>query len=196
MYDNSEGSEPVEESVSEGGDNSELDNTREILAQNIRAIDKCRKLVNKKTAKQADEMLKRSVHKCPPASVGDSVQVPVPDVDRGPLDPNHLIMCVVEIDKKKSLYKVGNSSGVLNVLLSVNGFGVCKQKFFDLDDINLSKHISLREMVRLESSGNGQGFVKCSCTGKCLNCKCAKAEQLCNSRCHGRESNKVCTRHL
>jgi hypothetical protein len=52
---------------------------------------------------------------------------------------------------------------------------------------------SLRELVSLESIGNGQGFIKCDCKiGKCVNCKCKKANIKCNSRCHRRMANSNC----
>ena len=36
---------------------------------------------------QAKKMLKRAQNKCPPVAVGDTVQLSIPDVDQGPLDP-------------------------------------------------------------------------------------------------------------
>ncbi len=49
-------------------------------------------------------MLTRARHKCQPPVVGNTVQVPVPDVDQGPLDPNHILCWVVSINVERSLY--------------------------------------------------------------------------------------------
>ena len=39
---------------------------------------------NRKITEQAERMINRAKHKCPPAAIGDNVQVPIPDVDKGP----------------------------------------------------------------------------------------------------------------
>ena len=124
------------------------------------------------------------------------VQLPIPEVDQGPLDPNHVLCCVVEIQKEKCLYKLGNKHGLIDTLFPANGFGVCKQILIKIEDVNLSKTLSVREMARLCSNGTGQGYIKCSCKGACdKNCKCKKSNQVCNSRCHGKKANAKCTNH-
>ncbi len=63
----------------------------------VSAISAARMVALKNTQRQADKMLTRSRHKCPPPVVGSTVQLPIPEVDQGPLDPNHILCCVVEI---------------------------------------------------------------------------------------------------
>jgi len=122
--------------------------------------------------------------------------LPIPEVDQGPFDPNHVLCCVVEIQKETCLYKLGNKHGLIDTLLPVNGFGVCKQILIKIEDVNLSKTLSVREMARLCSNGTGQGYIKCSCKGTCdKNCKCKKSNQVCNSRCHGKKANAKCSNH-
>jgi hypothetical protein len=58
-------------------------------------------LKNKK--RQADEMLLRSRHKCPPHVVSSTVQSPIPEVEQEPWDPYHVLCFVVEI-KNKHVY--------------------------------------------------------------------------------------------
>ena len=112
------------------------------------------------------------------------------------MDPNHVLCCVVEIQKEKCLYKLGNKHGLIDTLFPDNEFGVCKQILIKIDDVNLSKTLSVREMARLCSNGTGQGYIKCSCKGACdKNCKCKKSNQVCNSRCHGKKANAKCTNH-
>jgi hypothetical protein len=100
--------------------------------------------------------------------------VPIPDVDKGPLDPNHFLCCVVVVNNDKKLYQLGNKHGLLGIWLPINGFGVVRQNLIDINDVNHSKTIGIREMARACSTGTGQGYIKCSCKGACdkkCNCK-------------------------
>ena len=138
-------------------------------------------------------MLARAKHKCPPPVVGSTVQVPIPEVDQGPLDPLFVICCVVDIKPEKSLYQLGNKHGLLDTWLPINGFGVCAQILINISEVNREKAIGLREMARLCSIANGQGYIKCGCTKSCdRKCKCKQNNQICNSRCHGKKANKNC----
>jgi|694.fasta_scaffold50827_3 hypothetical protein len=84
----------------------------------------------------------------------------------------------------------------LTHMFPVNGFGVCKQILIKIEEVNLLKTLSVREMARLCSNGTGQGYIKCSCQGSCdKSCKCKKSNQVCNSRCHGKKANVKCTNH-
>jgi hypothetical protein len=138
----------------------------------VSAISAARNVALKNTQRKADKMLTRSRHKCPPPVNGNTFQLPIPEVDQGPLDPNHILCCVVEIEKEKCLYKLGNKHGLIDTMFPVNGFGVCKQILIKIEEVNLLKTLSVREMARLCSNGTGQGYIKCSCQGSCAkNCK-------------------------
>lgn len=56
--------------------------------------------------------------------------------------------------------------------------------------------ITVREAIRELSVGRGQGVLKCNCKGNCAGrCSCAKAGQVCNSRCHEGNPNPKCNRN-
>ena len=80
-------------------------------------------------------MLRLSNNKFAPASAGDSVKVPVPEVYRSKCAPRSVIGVVMDVDKEKSLYKIGISNGVLKSLFSRGQFVVCKESFLWPDDV-------------------------------------------------------------
>ena len=50
--------------------------------------------------------------------------------------------------------------------------------------------VHVREIVKQLSLGHGQGYLKCSCRGKCRNrCSCKAAGLACSSKCH--EKNPI-----
>ena len=104
----------------------------------VSAIVSAREVALKNTKRQAEKILTRSRHKCPHPVVGSTVQLPIPEVDQGPLDTNHVLCCVVEIEKEKCLKKLGNKHSLIDTLFPVNGFSVCKQI---LINILFFKHI-------------------------------------------------------
>ena len=55
----------------------------------------------------------------------------------------------------------------------------------NIEDIPKDKTICVRSAGKEASSGNGQGMLKCFCTGKCMNkkWKCKNHGLQCNSRC-------------
>ena len=57
-------------------------------------------------------------------------------------------------------------------------------------EVDPNTEISVREAARLQSIGDGQGFVRCSCKTGCARktCKCGRSNVLCNSRCHNSNS--------
>ena len=138
----------------------------------------------------AEKMCEASVKRFKPAEVGDTIIVPVPDVDCGRGDFPNVMAIVLEADGN-GLYKLGTKSGILQQKFSRNQFDPCKQKFLKLDEIPTNV-ISVREAARVTSNGTGQGFFKCSCNPKrgCKDkrCKCFKASVKCNSRCHSSDS--------
>uniref|UniRef100_A0A2S2NJR4 KRAB-A domain-containing protein 2 n=1 Tax=Schizaphis graminum TaxID=13262 RepID=A0A2S2NJR4_SCHGA len=134
---------------------------------------------------QAEKMKFRSIHKFPPANIGDSVRVSLPDVDRGRADPRNIIFAVVSIEDGQ-YYKLGNKYGTLPQLYTRNQFSVCPLALIPLDEV-VHVEKSLREIASQMSDGGGQGYKRCSCKGKCdtNRCKCKASSILCNSKCHG-----------
>jgi hypothetical protein len=134
---------------------------------------------------QAEKISFRSVHKFPPANIGDSVRVTLPDDDRGRADPRNIIFAVVSIEDEQ-YYKLGNKYGTSPHLYTRNQFGICLLPLIPLDEM-VHKEITLREITSLTSDGGGQGYKGCSCKEKCdtYRCKCKSSSILCNSKCHG-----------
>ena len=58
--------------------------------------------------------------------VGDTVQVPVPEVDRGPGYLLHVLVYITRIKNAKSLYKLASKHGVLSGMYSRNQFHILK----------------------------------------------------------------------
>ncbi|CAF1109465.1 unnamed protein product [Brachionus calyciflorus] len=116
--------------------------------------------------RQAEAIRTRSKRYVPDVSVGDYVALPIPDVDRGLSEAPNLVCRIVDIDHEKSLYQLACEAG-------------------------LTRKLSVRQAVREISIGGDQGMSKCNCTGGCLTnrCSCKKSGLLCNSRCHGANSN-------
>ena len=73
-----------------------------------------RKLAKENLRKQATKMLRLSNNQFGAASVGDSVRVPVPEVDRPKCASRNIIGVIMEVNHEKSLYKIGTSQGVLS----------------------------------------------------------------------------------
>ena len=128
----------------------------------------------------------------------DLVLLSVSDVDREPLDPSNLLCYVLE--EKNSLFKLGYRAGGLDKFFPCNAFEKTNiVTDFKIGDIpKKSKKngkvthvyvcVSVREAVALLSVGNGQGYLKCSCTSMCLTnrCSCKKANIACSLKCHGK----------
>ena len=132
-------------------------------------------------------MIKRSRIEIPHGRVGDDVIIPVLIVDRGRGDARNVLGVI--LDRNVSdLYTIGVQSGVLKSKYARNQFDICAQQLLNERDVNRNDMLTLRQAVIKQSSSGGQGFLKCNCAGKkrCSSqrCKCFKAQQQCNSRCH------------
>lgn len=140
---------------------------------------------------QANKMLKLSSKQFPPASVGMTVRVPIPDVDRGRGDARNILAIVTEVTDD-GFYRLGTKGGILKQLYSRSQFSTCKAELLNIQNIPLDTEISLRSAATQSSIGTGQGFVKCSCSNKCINkkCSCKRRGLLCQSKCH---SSLPCT---
>ena len=115
----------------------------------------------------------------PPANVGDTVRVAVPDVDRGRVDTRNVLFIVLSVDDC-IFFKLGNQFGTLPQLYTRNQFTISPEKLLSLDDVAEEK--SLREIAGLQSLSGGQGFKKCRCKAKCESnkCRCKASGVLCN----------------
>ena len=163
-----------------------------IICKNQESIKLIRADAHKGMKKAGLKMKKVSAAKLKEAQVHDSVLIPVPPVDRGRLEALNIFAIVIAVDL--GVYKLGTRTGVLDQSYTRNQFSPCIQKFLDISEVPMNKKVALRTVAKAESEGNGQGMLKCFCTGKCLtkSCTCKKHNQQCNSRCHnsGPCSNK------
>ena len=63
--------------------------------------------------------------------------------------------------------------GLLNGYQSGNQFDLCPQRLLGVDDTCMNMSISLLEAVSSESVSEGEGFIKCNCSGtKCNSFDC------------------------
>ena len=135
---------------------------------------------------QAKKMTKSSCDKFPPANVGDTIKLRVPDVDRGRCDPRNVLGVVTAVDGDKCLYKIGTKFGAINTTYARNQFTTCTEKIVAVEDVP-EDQISLRACAGKSSLSGGQGYKSCGCKTGCRlhNCSCWRNKQLCNSKCHG-----------
>ena len=142
---------------------------------------------------QADKMLRRTRRKLKNALPGDCVAISVSEFDRGRGDPANIIGVILEVND--SNYKIGTKAGKIDNWLERNAFECLKYKGINVEDVPAVEY-SVREIVKLLSVGNGQGFKKCSCKGRCNNskCSCYKNNLKCNSACHSANA-KNCINH-
>ncbi|CAF0967028.1 unnamed protein product [Brachionus calyciflorus] len=106
----------------------------------------------------AEVMAQQHIHKLGEAKVGDTVQVSVPDVDRGPADPVNILAYILKINEH-GLYRLATKHGIISGWHARNYFQICKQKLIKFESLNLTKESSLRELNGLHSISGGQGFL-------------------------------------
>lgn len=100
-------------------------------------------------------MLRTSKRKFPPAQIGDTVRIQVPNVDRGRTDTRNVLAVVVGIEDA-NFYKLANKNGTFKQLYTRNQFIICKEKLLSIDEIS-SQEMSLREAAATNSRSAGQG---------------------------------------
>ncbi|XP_071137214.1 uncharacterized protein [Mytilus edulis] len=136
--------------------------------------------------KLAKRMLSRSNRVLEEVDIGCNVVIPIPVVDRGKGDPRN-IMAIVHGKSEKG-YRLAIKHGILLGSYTRNQFEPTDSLFLSPSAVSIENFISFRQAVKLSSICDGQGFLKCGCSGKnrCEQnrCACRKAGQLCNSRCH------------
>lgn len=148
-----------------------------------------RESVRKNQQDQADKMLKRSSKYIGEVEIGDYVILPIPNPDKGLTEPHNLICRVIDIDYVTDLYELCCEAGVLDDMFARNAFDRVEGNL-ELN-MRLDKRIGKRAAVTALSVGGGQGMVKCECTSACATkrCGCRMKNILCNSKCHGGNSN-------
>ncbi|GFS86528.1 KRAB-A domain-containing protein 2 [Nephila pilipes] len=100
-------------------------------------------------------MLRTSQNQFPPAQIGDTVRIQVPDVDRGRTDNRNVLAVVVGIEDS-DFYKLANENGTLKQLYTLNKFKICKEKLLSIDKISFQE-ILLREAAAANSRSEKQG---------------------------------------
>ena len=105
--------------------------------------------------------------------VGQLVMLHVPDVDRGPLDPNNLLCYILEI--KNQSFRLGSKAGELNTLYACNCIEPSTGLHFDFKIEDIAKMdkkgvstgsraiVSVRKAVAALSLGGGRRYVRCAC---------------------------------
>ena len=157
-------------------------------------MDRERRGTKRKQEQQAAAMLVKSARRYKQASVGDSVMVHLPEVDRGRCEFPNVHAVVVEVNEA-GMYKLGTKQGLLKGVYSRNQFEPLPEPLLLVTDVDKETEIALRSAANKQAQGGGQGFVKCGCVKTCQanNCKCKKNNQFCNSRCH--KGSKCCLNH-
>jgi hypothetical protein len=114
------------------------------------------------------------------AEVGETVRIPVPDVDRVGADLRNIILGAV-FSCTDGGNEIGTQFGKLNQHYSRNQFTICNETFLSVTDVP-NTEISLRECAKSSSVTGGQGYDHCTC----------KTEWRTN-RCSCRNKNLLCT---
>ena len=169
------------------------DNTLEFrcpVCNRKRDITNKRAEAHKNLAQQAEYMKRLSNKRQKLIVVGDTVAVPVPEVDRAKSDPHNVLARVQEINEETMMYTLGTKSGMVENKYIRSQLIPCKKRLLEESDIKTDKILPIRTLATNQSvSGRGQGMIRCNCKSGCKiekpgNCKCLKLKRKCNSRCH------------
>ena len=149
---------------------------------------RCEKWPRKEKNLQADKMLEQSNKRFKSAEEGENVNVPIPEVDRGRLDPPNFTDVIQEHDFWDRTLHFGDKSWNSEHTVLKKPINLMNQKFLTTADIPEDVTLSVREAARLHSNAGGQGFFKCLCQTACLTkkCKCIRDSVKCSSRCKNR----------
>ena len=136
--------------------------------------------------RQADRMIENTNKRLKTGTIGETVLIPIPDVDRG--RGEHRNIKGVIMSEADGFFKIGTVHGRLNGSYTRNQFLVCSEGFLDISAIP-DAEISLREAAKKSAVGTGQGYFHCGCLKGCYGrCKCKRAGKLCTSKCHKNSS--------
>ena len=67
-----------------------------------------RNVAKRKQGENAEKMVAQSNKRFKPAEFGENVNVPIPDVDRGKLDPQNFTAVVTKVDHQNGMYIIYN----------------------------------------------------------------------------------------
>ncbi|GBL62597.1 hypothetical protein AVEN_148756-1 [Araneus ventricosus] len=121
-------------------------------------------------------MKMNSERKFPTASLGTTVRVPIPDVDKRRCDSRNILEVAMSVIED-GFYRLGISEGILKQLYPRSQFTLCPKNWLRIEDIP-DHEIPLWSVAIAQSSGSGQGFSKCMCKTKCQNMKCLLREKI------------------
>ncbi|CAF1026090.1 unnamed protein product, partial [Brachionus calyciflorus] len=79
----------------------------------------------------AEKMAQQHIHKLGESKVGDTVQVPVHEVDRGAGDLLNILAYIVKINKQ-----LATKHGIIKGWFSRNMFHICKQKLISPESLD------------------------------------------------------------
>nr|XP_012137514.1 PREDICTED: uncharacterized protein LOC105662085 [Megachile rotundata] len=113
----------------------------------------------------ATKILRTSQKQFPPAQIGDTVRIQVPNVDRSRTDSRNVLAVVVGMEDS-DFYKLANKNGTLKQLYTRNQFVICTEKLLFIDEISLQEML-LREAAVGNSRSEGQGYTHYHCKRKC-----------------------------
>uniref|UniRef100_A0A914CSJ4 Integrase catalytic domain-containing protein n=1 Tax=Acrobeloides nanus TaxID=290746 RepID=A0A914CSJ4_9BILA len=138
---------------------------------------------HKSQQKQAEKMLETSKRRFAPVEVGNTIRLPIDDVDRPKLGHSNMFGVVLAVGE--GFYKIGTKSGILPQLFTRNQFEPCENSFFSAGEVP-QQETSFRSAVGGDSLFGKQGHKHCMCTTGCKknSCSCRRQNMLCNSRCH------------
>ncbi|CAF1027119.1 unnamed protein product, partial [Brachionus calyciflorus] len=108
----------------------------------------------------ADKIAQQHINELGEAKIGDTVQVPVPEVDRGPADPPNILAYILKFNENHMIYKLATKHGLISGWFSRNMFSICKQKLIKFESLDLSKELTLRQINGAYSISGGQRFLK------------------------------------
>ncbi len=93
-------------------------------------------------------MLKKNIREIERVKIGDRVLLRVPDVDRGPLDPNNVVCLALE--ERHGLFKLGCQVGVLDKYYAYNYFFKLFNYFKQSWNVRLKKKILQKLSIKKE----------------------------------------------
>ena len=134
-------------------------------------------------------------HKVREFTVGESVSVRVPRIDRASTDPQRLPCIVVEvIGRAQAVYRLRSKYGVLKVCYHAGDLeGYLGKYDIPIAGWEEAQRISLQEAAKLSSPWNVFTGNRCNCSGMCdtRRCPCKKKAIDCSSFCQNGKSART-----